>query len=247
MTEYDLVEIFKSYFDIRFAATKEDLKTIFGLRYQVFCKEFQFESEQDCPNQQETDSFDANAIHTFLYHHKTNDIAGCIRLLLPKFCTLPLPFEQFTNDEFTPMQGSQYAEVSRLTVKHDFRRRVWDGNIPTGVSNKVSQMGKVSRNFPLPAISMIFCGAALSRLYLLDYAYAMMEPRLVYAMSSYGLYFEQIGPLSDYHGERAAYRISPIQIWQTIIPELKPLLNFVYFKLSQSIPEPINVDSRKVG
>lgn len=246
MTDYDLVDIFKSYFELRLAKNQDELCDIFNLRYQVFCKEFQFEKEEDCPNEQESDLFDPHAIQAYLHHYETNHIAGCIRLILPEK-KLKLPFEQFTQPEFMPDKNTQYAEVSRLTVAKDFRRRQWDGNIPSGVSSQLSQMGKISRNFPLPAISMIFCGAALSRLYLMDYVYAMMEPRLAYAMSSYGIYFEQAGSIADYHGERAPYRIAPIQIWQTVMPELKPLLNFIYFKVSQEIPEPIMLEPKKAS
>lgn len=244
---FDLVDIFKTYFELRLANTQEDLHKIFKLRYDVFCKEFSFEDESNCPCEQEQDKYDPYAIEALLMHPEDNQVAGCIRLLLPNIKTGALPFETFCKDELKPEKNCQFAEVSRLTIAKDFRRRQWDGKIPSGVSNEVSQLGRISRSFPLPAVSMIFAGAALSRLFLLDYVYAMMEPRLAYAMGSYGVHFEQAGEIAQYHGERAPYRIQPMQIWETVMPELKPLLNFIYFKLSQTLPKPVPFEPRKAS
>lgn len=243
---YDLVEVFHHYFDVKIAYLPAELENIFKLRYDVFCQEFKFEKEEDCPNQLETDHFDSHSIEAYLLHQGDHEVTGCVRLIMPKDNGLKLPFEHYTQPEFLP-EKVRYAEVSRLTVAKNFRRRKWDGDIPTGVTSNVSQLGKIGRNFPLPAISMMFCGAALGRLHLLDYVYAMMEPRLAFAMSHYGIFFEQVGHLVEYHGERAAYRIDPMSIWQTVNPELKPLLNFIYFKTSQQVHQPKDSDHKKLG
>lgn len=247
MNEYDLIDIFHQYFEVKIAYQANELESIFRLRYDVFCEEFKFEEEVDCPNQLEMDSYDLQSIEAYLLHQDDKKVSGCVRLILPKDKGPILPFAHYTQQEFQPEECLKFAEVSRLTVAKDFRRRKWDGHIPAGVSSQVSQLGKIGRNFPLPAISMMFCGASLARIHLMDYAYAMMEPRLAYAMSHYGIHFEQVGELVDYHGERAAYRVNPLEIWQTIKPELKPLLNFIYFKVSQQIHEPNLDEIKKIG
>ncbi len=244
---YDLVDIFKKHFDIKIARTNADLEKIFKLRYDVFCAEFHFEDEANCPNQLETDNFDNQSVEAFLVHAVDESITGCVRLILPSKQLEKLPFEHFTEQDFLPTSTTKFAEVSRLTVAKDFRRRKWDGQIPSGVSSDISQLGEIGRNFPLPALSMIFCGAALSRIHLLDYTYAMMEPRLAFAMYQYGIHFDQVGKLVSYHGERASYRVDPIKLWQTIDPNLKPLLNFIYFKVSQAMYKPLSKQRKKIG
>lgn len=233
------VEMFKDYFTIRMAQSYEDLKRIFELRYRVFCEEFQFEEQSQCPNHQEADEFDNFSIEAYLIHALTKETSGCIRLILPNHKSPPLPFEAFSDPQYLPDSRVSFGEVSRLTVAKNFRRRQWDGHLPSGLTEKVSELGHVGRSFPLPAISMMFTGAALSRLLLLDYAFAMMEPKLAFAMSSYGIRFTQVGEITQYHGQRAPYRIDPLEIWQTVNPDLKPLLNFIYFKISQQIPKPV--------
>lgn len=244
------VDMFKNYFTIRMAHSYEDLRRIFELRYRVFCEEFHFEEEAQCPNQQEADEFDNFSIEAFLIHTVTQETSGCIRLILPNHKSPPLPFERFSDPNYLPDSRATFGEVSRLTVAKNFRRRQWDGHLPSGVTDKSSELGHVGRNFPLPAISMMFTGAALARLFLLDYTFAMMEPKLAYAMKTYGIRFTQVGEITQYHGQRAPYRIDPLEIWQTINPDLKPLLNFIYFKISQQMPKPIlyhHIETDNVG
>ncbi|HET9843323.1 MAG TPA: PEP-CTERM/exosortase system-associated acyltransferase [Gammaproteobacteria bacterium] len=241
-----ILDIFKTYFEIHIANTSQQLEKIFRLRYDVFCTEFQFEKEEDCPNALEQDLYDPFSIEALLYHPNDGKIAGCVRLILPVNTCPPLPVENFCHQGLCPEQKNAYAEVSRLTIAKDFRRRLWDGHLPSGVSDNPAQIGVIGRNFPLPAVSMMFTGASLCRLLLLDYVYAMMEPKLAHAMTAYGIEFQQIGDVHDYHGQRAPYRLDPLLIWETVQPELYPLLNFIYFKVSQREAIPVSAQYKKI-
>jgi N-acyl amino acid synthase of PEP-CTERM/exosortase system len=236
----DALEIFSSYFDIKIADTnnQDANKDAYRLRYQVFCEEFNFEDKANFPNRLEHDLLDINANHAIITHKNSNVTAGCVRLLLPK--DTPLPFEQFLNKDFVVPKSQEfhYGELSRLAVNKIFRRREIDGTNPTGINADYLIQFKDEkdkmRSFPLVAVALMLAGVVSAYLSELDVAYAMMEPKLVYVMHQYGIYFQQVGEVSNYHGSRAPFCMDPSKTLKTIHPELIPLLNYIYDKLKPS-------------
>lgn len=229
----DPINQVNKYFDVLIADTQAQKTLGYQFRYEVFCKEFQFEKEQDCPNQQEKDMYDDGACHCFILNKRTQNILGTIRLILPLLHQpkVKLPFEQFINLNSVPdLEAVKFGEASRLAVHQDMRRRRFDGSNVSGTNAEVLvKEGFIpDRNYPLVALTMMLSGAALGRLNHLDYLFAMMEPKLNMVLSHYGIFFNQVGDLTNYHGERAPFMVEPCAIWDTINPELKPLLDYLY-------------------
>lgn len=238
------LKVLREYFNIEIVTADALKEKLYRFRYQVFCQEYQFEKEEDCPNQQERDIYDESAIHCIISHRASNEIVGCIRLILPdseqntKASKLILPFESYIDSEFSPENHKplfRYGEISRLAVHKNFRRRKQDGQNISGVNmDLLVEHGLIpDRNYPIVSIAMMLSGAALGRIHQLEYLYAMMEPKLSYVLSHYGIYFSQVGKLTNYHGERAPYRVETYSIWDTIRPELHPTLDFLYDSLGE--------------
>lgn len=239
------LKVLRQYFNIEIATSEALKDRLYHFRYQVFCQEYRFEREEDCANQQERDIYDDSAIHCIISHRASNEIVGCIRLILPtalqnmkESTSLLLPFEKYTDADFLPENTKpllRYGEISRLAVHKNFRRRQHDGQNAAGANMELLvERGLIpDRNYPIVSIAMMLSGAALGRIHQVDYLYAMMEPKLSYVLSHYGIYFSQVGKLTNYHGERAPYRVETYSIWDSIRPELKPTLDFLHDSLGE--------------
>lgn len=239
MANLDPLKILREYFYIQVATTDELKKELYHFRYQIFCKEFGFEAESACPNQLEIDAYDTTALHAMLYHKLSNRLVGGLRILFPNCKEAPqsLPFEAFADDEQLPEKSNivHFGEASRLAVHQDFRRRRFDGQHVTGINTKIALV--TEREFPVVGLSMMIMGVALGNILQFEKLYAMMEPKLNQVMQGYGINFQQIGQLANYHGERAPFALEPSESLDTIHPNLAPLLRYVIDELDANLSD----------
>lgn len=233
MANFDPLKILREYFYIQVATSDEQKRELYHFRYQIFCKEFGFEAESACPNQLETDAYDPTALHVMLYHKLSNTLVGGLRILSPNCKEAPqsLPFEAFADNSLLPEQYNivNFGEASRLAVHQDFRRRRFDGQHVTGINTKIAMV--TEREFPVVGLSMILMGVALGNILQFEKLYAMMEPKLNKVMQGYGINFQQIGQLANYHGERAPFALEPSEVLDTIHPNLQSLLRYMIDEL----------------
>ncbi|MFO1258918.1 MAG: PEP-CTERM/exosortase system-associated acyltransferase [Gammaproteobacteria bacterium] len=229
----NIADKFKFYFDIRIVSNPAELDAIFQLRYDIFCKEFGFEKEEDCKNQREIDLYDSQGLHCLVLHKATKTPAGCVRILLPEaYPKMSLPFEQYCHIQKT----NQYCEISRLAVNRSFRRRSGDTSAAMGMSSQTLeqvQFDTIHRHFPMVPVSLMLAGIAICK-HLNRNIFAMMEPKLVHAMKGYGIHFAQVGKVVPYHGERAAFQMAPEEVFRSIHPELKYFLNIILNELREN-------------
>lgn len=219
MDSKNLASLFFKYFDIVFADTDALKAHCYKIRYDVYCNELEFEDSNNFPNGLETDNFDQFS-HHYLIKHKTSDLfAGTVRIVDTTLSKghFPCPFElhclnSITDKSLHPglVRKKTYCEVSRLAVPNTFRRRkgeekqafVFEGD-------RVSISLEEKKAFPYIAIGLYFCAAAhFVNARVLEHIYVMMEPRLAIHLKRVGIEFKQIGPVTDYHGKRAAYHIN---------------------------------------
>src|SRR5689334_21595845 len=82
------------YFAVRPATTPEMLDAAHRIRYQVYCVENAFEDPAQHPDQKEIDRYDPHSDHAVLIYMPTNQVVGCVRLILPQphggLSTLPI-------------------------------------------------------------------------------------------------------------------------------------------------------------
>lgn len=212
----EISQHFSNYLAPKVASTKELQNESFKMRYQVYCTEEGFEPPNE--HQIETDDFDAYSVCCLIEHVKHHRFAGTVRMVRPQKEDELLPIEKYcresiTNSALDPRNFPRHeiCEISRLAVPNEFRRRQMDKFDGAGVGaiNTATYSETELRCFPFIAIGLYLAAAALSTNSGVKHNYVMMEPRLARSMRFIGIRFEQIGPIVDYHGKRAAYHITP--------------------------------------
>ena len=209
-----IADTFGRYFDVSFCDTEALLHETQRLRYDVYCREFGFERDEDCPGGLETDCFDAQAFHCLIRHRASAEIAGCVRLVhlaggatqtrLPvaTYCAAAL---EGADPHPDTLPADEVCEISRLAVSAGFRRRLSEQETQLGNLDATDVDGANGRSFPLLAVAL-FMAARFMMLHCgRPHIFTTMEPRLARMLERTGLRFRRLGPVVDYHGRRAAY------------------------------------------
>lgn len=211
----ELMEPFPQYFQMVIADTPELMRKVHEIRYEVFCKEFHFEREEDCPGGMEKDDYDAQSTHCLILHRSSAQPAGCIRLIHIREDDLaaPLPIERYCGASLYPgehhpsqVSRSSLCEISRLAVSGQFRRRQGESRSPTGATWALPASDEVEyRIFPLLSFALFLGVFSLAICTRRRASFAMMEPWLARHLQIMGFSFRQVGDVIDYHGPRAAF------------------------------------------
>lgn len=206
-----LVEEFQRYFTIEQANTPEQLNSVYRVRYRVYCEEFQYEPAEACPNQLESDEFDAYSRHSLVVHKATGMPAGCARLVMADEHRL-MPMERYCGSAIDQQiirafdgRRDTVCEFSRLGVDGAFRRRPGERESRFGEISALEFSSREQRTFPLVAMATILSALALSELIGRPHCFAMMEPFLPRLLRRSGLLARPAGEEIQYHGIRSPF------------------------------------------
>lgn len=218
------------------------------LRYEVYCREFGFEREEDCPGQRERDEYDARSLHCLLMHHASHHDAGTVRLVLsdPGRPQAPMPFvahcgaSLFTDHPAHPsrLAPELCCEVSRLAVASTFRKRFGENESPIGQIDGIDISAPELRTYPLISLALFVAATRLVAACGCLHAYAIMEPRLARRLAAAGLKFERIGNDVEYHGRRAAFYIhlDTALAATAALPGMSAMYEYALARLDPQIP-----------
>ncbi|TQV69893.1 PEP-CTERM/exosortase system-associated acyltransferase [Exilibacterium tricleocarpae] len=207
---------FQRYFDVCKADSRDSQEQAFRIRYQVYCREFGYEAEENCPDGRERDEYDNHSRHSLLIHKGSQHPVGCVRLVEanPLAPELPLPFERhcaaaldrhrFDPDEFLP---GQVAEFSRLAVVAGLRRRHSDQGREINLPQQTLEQRQRRGRFPVIPVSLLLAALSMLMASDADYGVAMLDPQLAQQLRQFGIHFERVGKTIDYQGPRAPYLI----------------------------------------
>ncbi|MDF1643143.1 MAG: PEP-CTERM/exosortase system-associated acyltransferase [Pseudomonadales bacterium] len=211
-----LTDQFFSYFTPVYANTDALKAEVYSIRHDVYCDEFGFEAGNS--NHVEKDAYDDYSHHFLVRHNNSDTYAGCIRLILPSANqpNTPLPIEEHFFDildtqviDPNTLVHGRFAELSRLAVHSNFRKRTSDRRRPEGLTDNPEEREHSKRAFPLINVGLYLSAFSLAlychTYYGLDNIFMVTEPRLARNIKRFGLAFEQAGPLVEYHGARAPY------------------------------------------
>jgi N-acyl amino acid synthase of PEP-CTERM/exosortase system len=181
------------------------LQAVFALRYQVYCIERKFLSQDQYSSRRESDAFDPSAIH-FAAFDTHGRIAGSARLA--RSCGGQFPFQKHCSQLQGGVSGidpRRALEVSRLVVS---RHYTLPGTTKTCLPDRPILPGcrvlPATRNEEL-VLGLYRAMYQHSRRAGIDFWYAAMERSLVRLLSRYGITFAQIGPEMDYFGPVSPY------------------------------------------
>lgn len=247
----ELVEAFHHFFQVTLADTDDLKQIVYRLRYQVYCRELHFEREEDCPGGLESDDFDGRSLHCLIRHRNSNQYAGCVRLVRtdPANPESLLPFEKFCANSIhkdivdpSSLDREKIGEISRLAVTADFRKRRGESQSPYGITKSPENSHPPNqRRFPSIPIGLYLAISAVGLLEGLDAVFAMMEPRLARHLRHFGIGFAQVGPVVDYHGERAPFYLTRDSLFESLRPEFRQLLDYLQEELEPAIKKQTQV------
>ena len=234
MRQDALTERFQEYFDVVPVIDDALLRRIFNLRYNVYCREYGYEREEDCPGRMEQDDYDHHALHAAVIHRSSQQVAGCVRLICPDRAGpgSVLPLERFCGHSLDHADlypggfpSHKICETSRLAVSAEFRRRPGEKDNALGIPGHFDAGNQDEmRSYPMISAALFLAAAALAASSERPHIFAMMEPRLNRLLAHSGLQFTQVGRVLDYHGTRAAFYIHH----QVAMERMKPALHGLY-------------------
>lgn len=201
-----LSALYDRYFLVKPASTPALLDAAYALRYQVYCIEHAFESSADQVGERETDRYDAHSVHAVLWHRQTEEVVGCVRLILPTaqegLSALPIrrllgPTERDRIDALPP---ATTAEISRYAVSKSFRRRTGEEFYPDVASDLSPDHAR--RLAPHMTLGLFRGVATLATAHGVTHLCAAMAPALLRLLERFGLSFERLGAPIEYHGLR---------------------------------------------
>ena len=114
-----------SGFDVKKVEDARELKKVQRLRYKVYCDEWGFERHEDNPGGIENDIYDKSAAH-FSAKNSEGDVVGTIRLILDSPEGFPIEQHCDIQIEKYKLKREGLAEISRLAIRKDYRRRAED-------------------------------------------------------------------------------------------------------------------------
>jgi N-acyl amino acid synthase of PEP-CTERM/exosortase system len=247
----ELMEGFSRYFQIVIADTPDLMKKTHQLRYEVFCKEFHFEREEDCPGGQEQDEYDAQSLHCLIIHRSTELPAGCVRLIRAREVdhAALLPIERYCEACFYPgpthpqhLPRETLCEISRLAVSSYFRRRHGESNSPIGATQSLQISNELEiRTFPLISLALFLSVLSVATISQQQDSLSVMEPWLARQLRLMGFSFQQIGEVTEYHGARAPFHYTYGQAISD--KEQRPMLR----QLFEIIDPLIQAEARRTG
>ncbi|MBA6328704.1 PEP-CTERM/exosortase system-associated acyltransferase [Colwellia sp. MB02u-6] len=226
----NIAEHFTQFLQPEFANTDELRDEVFRIRHNVYCEELAYEKIKDGGKEQ--DEFDAQSIFAMIKHKPSDTYTSCVRVVKSANETELLPIEKYCldsiqNKELHPSNFPRHeiAEISRLAVKAEFRRRKTDKfkGSAVGTINEPTYSETELRCFPFIAIGLYMAAAAMGMETGVKHVYVMMEPRLARSMKFVGINYIQLGEAIDYHGLRAPYYINATIFMEDLSPGFKCL------------------------
>ena len=205
MSDLPEPELYDRYFTVLPASTPELLRAAYALRYQVYCVEHAFENPDEHPSLLEIDRFDDHSVHAVLIYRPSGDVVGCVRLILPQpdsgIAALPMRrlLQGEAGERLDACDPGRTAEISRYAVSKSLRRRQGEELYPD--VNDISS-DDMRRVVPHVSVGLVRAVAQLAADRGVTKVCAAMAPALSRLLERFGLVFERLGPVIDYHGLR---------------------------------------------
>jgi N-acyl amino acid synthase of PEP-CTERM/exosortase system len=226
---FNLGEAFKHYFEIVPACSDAQKDEVYRIRHQVFCEELAYEAPR--PDRRESDEYDAHSLHVLIRSMKTGEFIGCTRIIRarPQDPYYPLPFEKICTASLdrsivdpVKLPRDTIAEVSRLAVIAEFRKRKGEGKKPLSISDQ--DFGTPTQpRFPYIPVSLYLATVELARLNGIDTLFVLTDQRLASHFRKLGVDIQTIGTPVEHRGNRIPSMIKAGEIINNLGIIFRPL------------------------
>ena len=199
---------FRKYFRTLPALADDERRTAYRIRHAVYCEELGYEPAR--ADGLETDAYDGRSAHCLLQSVRNDDFVGCVRLILadPNDPQAPMPFEALCKDALdrsivdpAALDRRTIAEVSRLAVVAQYRRRRGEQKVPLGIDE--SDFGTPDRpRFPYIAAGLYLGMIAQARHHGVNTLFMLTERRLAKQLARLGVNLRTIGTPIEHRGIR---------------------------------------------
>lgn len=235
---------FKKYFKVVPATTPELVNEALRIRHTVYCEELGWEptNEQGV----EVDGYDENALHCLLKAVNSQRYIGCVRIVLPNPDNLnhSFPLQELYNNElysghpdFDGMARSEVAEVSRLAIVADYRRRKNERQNPVALNleNDASIQGR--RRFPYIPVGLYLGMLELASFYGIKTLYLVTERMLATHFSRLGGNLIPVGDFVEHRGKRRPYVMNVDSVLRGTSIFMRPLKNTIRKDIESALNE----------
>ncbi|MDP1853757.1 MAG: PEP-CTERM/exosortase system-associated acyltransferase [Candidatus Omnitrophota bacterium] len=193
-------------FTFKLVSSRELQEEIYRLRFQIYVKENDFISCEDCQDNKESDKFDDYSIHIAAIDKK-GVLAGAVRLVLDseygfpmeKYCHYPL-FAKYKE-----ANRENIAEISRLVIRKEYRIGQWNDPYHV-IIGKTKGAIKESKCTISPILFGLY-GVAYqeSKRRNITHWCAAMEDSLYNLVDTHGFVFNALGEPIEYYGRVVPY------------------------------------------
>jgi len=200
--------MFDTHFETILADDDTSRRIHYQLRYQVYCKETEFEDPAHFPDRQEQDEWDAHATHFLVREKATGQWIAAMRLILPE-CNM-LPIETLCNINpaiISHIPRSRIGEVSRLCMSASYRRRSCEMVDPSEFADAAFSRGREllrteRRKEPEILLGLLRAVASYSQEHDIRYWYFLITPALARMVGRLSIELQRAGPICQHRGER---------------------------------------------
>lgn len=246
---------FQDYFRVVPAVTERLVEESQRIRHQVYCEELGWEPVKE--DGLEQDYYDQYSVHCLLRSVSRESFVGCIRLVLPTDdgIGLSLPLQKACGGKLFPghpdpvaLANREVAEVSRLAITSDFRRRRHEkGKVvsfpeqETGLSDR--------RKFPYIPVALYLGMMEIATQRNINSLYFLTEPLLAKHFGRLGGELELIGEGIEHRGLRKPYLMDVEKVMRKVRLVLRPLIRVIrndikHFNKLKESGEPISFIKR---
>ncbi len=195
---------FNRYFQISPAFDDSRLDDVYFIRKEAQSRAILADSEK--ADRREIDEFDQHSVHCLVRSiREPVRPAGCARLVLtdPSNPKSPLPFEVLCNSTIdrniidpVNLPRHQVAEISRLSILSDFRRRDGESGRMSLIDD--SDFGDEDHpRFPYIPVGLYIGAVLMAERLGMKYLFTLTEPRLTAHFNRLGVELHPIGPPAD--------------------------------------------------
>lgn len=226
---FNLGDGYKQYFEIAPALDAARVNDVFFIRHDVYARELGFEPVRE--DKRETDQYDYRSQHCLVRSSDGTRLAGCARLILadPADLDAPFPFEVTCKNTLdrsiidpAKQPRTRIAEVSRLAVMSEFRRR--RGDQPSEATISEQDFGDRGQpRFPYIPVSLYIGALAMAKRQGIEILFTLTEPRLAEHFGKLGVNIIPIGGPVEHRGQRVPSMLHVNKVYPGLRLMVRPL------------------------